>query len=131
MLFKADHDLTGYIIVARRSHRQLRHCGQSIISHVISFLSDHLPSCNVEDQSMDTFVDQLESEISDVLEQHAQLNEKTCVCRPSKPSFSEDIFQLKRQSRKRERVWRKYLEKSNIEAFQTARTKSSKKRNMF
>jgi len=79
-----------------------------------------LYSIEVEDQSIDTFVEQFESKLFDVLEQHAPLKEKTCVCRSSKPWFNEDIVQLKRQSRKLELFLRKYPEQSNFEAFKTA-----------
>lgn len=73
------------------------------------------------EQDVDSFVDKLDSELSTILDRHAPTKKKTTTLRAPKPWFSERLLKLKRQSRKLERVWRKYPGKQNYDDFKAAR----------
>jgi hypothetical protein len=107
---------------------------ESVISKTTTFrnfkeidqlqFSNDLKSISIEnDVNINDFVDQFECEIQRVLDRHAPLKEKTKICRPPKPWFSESILRLKRQTRKLESLGRRYRTKEHFEALKTSRNK--------
>ena len=56
--------------------------------------------------TIDGLIDQYNVGVSQVIDKHAPLKEKLMVLRPANPWMSDDVRVLRRELRKRERIWR-------------------------
>lgn len=88
-----------------------------------SAFSSDLSKLSIECEHIDSFIEQFEGEIKNILDTHAPLEDKMKIYRAPKPWFSDDILHLKRLLRKSERLWRKYRQPHQYELFKTARNK--------
>lgn len=86
-----------------------------------SEFSSDLNTININSHNVNTFVNEFESEIENVLNKHAPIQEKTIIQRAPKPWFNENLQQLKQKVRKSERTWRLYGKTDPYESYKAIR----------
>ena len=88
-----------------------------------SAFANDLSELSIDSENVNTFVENFEDKIKRVVDRHAPLKEKMKICRVPKPWFTENILILKRLLRKSERLWKRYKQPHQYEAFKAARNK--------
>lgn len=88
----------------------------------IAFAAD-LAGLGIEDDlEVDSIVTNLECNLREIIDKHAPVKKKRVTIRKSVPWFSKEIKELKRDMRKKEKIWRTYQQDHQLVAFKAARS---------